>query len=219
VTVNSVVAGSHKTITAIFTPPTCFPCAGQSLPGPLPAGSYPRRPPVVALACGSTPFILKLYGDIDDDGNMKYIEYTCDSSTGPPTTGGNLYRQVLAYDDVPAAKNQSSDGLNGCIVQHHAQSARSWHDYGCTMALNTRRNRWAPTLRCGRVRHFNRADAKQGPSDPSVSDGNQGFIECFAAQRLRGLAARQRQRGQSHPADAADSRRIYFLKIWNRGLL
>jgi hypothetical protein len=38
---------------------------------------------------GSTSFILKLYGDINDDGNMEYVEYTCD------TAGGNLYRNVV----------------------------------------------------------------------------------------------------------------------------
>src|ERR1700692_1621283 len=64
---------------------------------------------------------------------------------------------------------------------------------------------WRRHLRRRRVRHFNRADAEQRPSDPSVSDGNQGFVKCVAAQRLRGLAARQRQRHQSHPADASDS--------------
>lgn len=38
---------------------------------------------------GSGDFHLKLYGDINDDGNMEYIEYWCD------TAGGNLYRNVV----------------------------------------------------------------------------------------------------------------------------
>lgn len=37
---------------------------------------------------GSTGTILKLYGDINGDGNMIYVEYTCD------TAGGNLNRSV-----------------------------------------------------------------------------------------------------------------------------
>lgn len=40
---------------------------------------------------GSTGTVLKLYGDINDDGNMVYIEYTCD------TTGRNLYRNMMAF--------------------------------------------------------------------------------------------------------------------------
>ena len=48
-----------------------------------------------SLTNGSGDFVLKLYGDINDDGNMEYIEYTCDSSTGPPATGGNLYRNAV----------------------------------------------------------------------------------------------------------------------------
>ncbi|MBZ5529762.1 MAG: prepilin-type N-terminal cleavage/methylation domain-containing protein, partial [Acidobacteriia bacterium] len=44
---------------------------------------------------GSTGTKLKLYGDINGDGNMVYIEYTCDTSIVP----GNLYRNVIP---VPA---------------------------------------------------------------------------------------------------------------------
>jgi len=41
---------------------------------------------------GSTGSILKLYGDINGDGHMVYIEYSCDTSTVP----GNLYRNVVS---------------------------------------------------------------------------------------------------------------------------
>jgi prepilin-type N-terminal cleavage/methylation domain-containing protein len=106
VTVNTVVAAT-KTITAIFTLPHVFH-APVRVAGTFASGIVPTTaacpPPNGGAVCGSTPFILKLYGDIDDDGNMKYIEYTCDSAAGPPTTGGNLYRQVLAYDDLPTTK-------------------------------------------------------------------------------------------------------------------
>ena len=43
---------------------------------------------------GSTGNILKIYGDINDDGNMVYAEYTCDTSNG--ANGGNLYRNVMS---------------------------------------------------------------------------------------------------------------------------
>src|SRR5207247_2235252 len=45
--------------------------------------------------------VLKLYGDINGDGNMVYIEYTCD------TVAHNLYRNVMAYNagSKPAVTN------------------------------------------------------------------------------------------------------------------
>ena len=102
VTVTAVVAATN-TITAIFT----LAHAAQTpvrATGTFASGIVPTATTCAGVACGSTAYVLKLYGDIDDDGNMKYIEYTCDSPTGPPATGGNLYRQVLAFDALPAAK-------------------------------------------------------------------------------------------------------------------
>jgi prepilin-type N-terminal cleavage/methylation domain-containing protein len=49
--------------------------------------------------CGSTGTLLKMYGDINDDGNMVYVEYSCD------TAGGNLYRNVVNM--VPGAAKPS----------------------------------------------------------------------------------------------------------------
>lgn len=48
---------------------------------------------------GSTASVLKLFGDINADGNMVYIEYTCD------TAAGNLYRNAMPWTDAssPAA--------------------------------------------------------------------------------------------------------------------
>jgi hypothetical protein len=45
-----------------------------------------------SMADGSTGSVLKLYGDINDDGQMLYIEYVCDVATN------NLYRNVMAWD-------------------------------------------------------------------------------------------------------------------------
>jgi prepilin-type N-terminal cleavage/methylation domain-containing protein len=41
----------------------------------------------------STDKVLKMYGDINGDGNMVYVEYTCDW-----VTTHNLYRNVTAFD-------------------------------------------------------------------------------------------------------------------------
>jgi prepilin-type N-terminal cleavage/methylation domain-containing protein len=47
---------------------------------------------------GSTGTVLKLFGDINSDGNMLYVEYTCD------TAGNNLYRNAMAWNTLPANK-------------------------------------------------------------------------------------------------------------------
>lgn len=45
-----------------------------------------------SMANGSTGTVLKIYGDINDDGNMLYVEYTCDVQTS------SLYRNVMAWN-------------------------------------------------------------------------------------------------------------------------
>jgi hypothetical protein len=42
-------------------------------------------------ANGSTATVLKIFGDINDDGRLMYVEYTCD------TVAGNLYRNVVSF--------------------------------------------------------------------------------------------------------------------------
>jgi prepilin-type N-terminal cleavage/methylation domain-containing protein len=94
VTVTAVNAAA-KQITATFLYPHLVGAAIQALGGfgtgivPPLASGYPN---------GSTPSILKLYGDINGDGNMVYVEYTCDPAPGGT---GNLYRNVMPYDQAP----------------------------------------------------------------------------------------------------------------------
>jgi type II secretory pathway pseudopilin PulG len=45
-----------------------------------------------SMSDGSSDSVLKIYGDVDGDGNMRYVEYTCD------TAGGNLYRNTMPFD-------------------------------------------------------------------------------------------------------------------------
>jgi hypothetical protein len=45
-----------------------------------------------SMTDGSTGSVLKLYGDINGDGNMVYVEYTCD------TNNRRLYRNVMAWN-------------------------------------------------------------------------------------------------------------------------
>jgi prepilin-type N-terminal cleavage/methylation domain-containing protein len=44
------------------------------------------------VANGSSGSVLKMVGDFNSDGTIKYIEYKCD------TTSGNLYRRTMAFD-------------------------------------------------------------------------------------------------------------------------
>lgn len=72
--------------------------------------------PPTGIVNGSTANKLKLYGDINGDGNMVYIEYYCDN--GDPGTDGtfNLYRHVLKFDDPIAAKTASYVSKNAKIL-------------------------------------------------------------------------------------------------------
>lgn len=64
-------------------------------------------PPAAAPASyplGSTPTVLKLYGDINGDGNMVYVEYTC--TQGTQANPGYLYRNQMS---ITAASKPAND--------------------------------------------------------------------------------------------------------------
>jgi len=92
--VTAVDAGSAQ-ITAIFLNDHA---AGVpvSVSGGFPSGVVPPT-----MVNGSTGNVLKLYGDINDDGQMVYVEYTCD------VNAGLLYRNVMPFDAAakPAPTN------------------------------------------------------------------------------------------------------------------
>ena len=68
-------------------------------------------PPALAGGNGSSGTVLKLYGDINGDGNMVYVEYTCD------TNAGKLYRNSMSITTSPKpAKNNSMVLLNNIIA-------------------------------------------------------------------------------------------------------
>jgi prepilin-type N-terminal cleavage/methylation domain-containing protein len=64
---------------------------------------------------GSTSSVLKLFGDINADGNMVYVEYSispaciCSGTCSPSSTTGNLYRNSMSWNvasKTPAAASQ-----------------------------------------------------------------------------------------------------------------
>jgi prepilin-type N-terminal cleavage/methylation domain-containing protein len=71
-----------------------IPPAVPALPGALPVvptgyAGYPANFPTA----GSTGTVLKLYGDVNGDGNMVYVEYTCVQGTA--AAPGFLYRNQI----------------------------------------------------------------------------------------------------------------------------
>ncbi len=54
-------------------------------------GGFPSGIVPPGMANGSTGGVLKLYGDVNSDGNMVYVEYTCD------TVNRRLYRNVTGF--------------------------------------------------------------------------------------------------------------------------
>ena len=84
VALTNVVSSSNQ-ITGIFTNAHASGAAVR-VQGGFASGIVPT-----STTNGSTGSILKLYGDINDDGSMVYVEYKCD------TAGGNLYRNVMAF--------------------------------------------------------------------------------------------------------------------------
>ena len=72
-----------------------------------PAAGVMANPPTgyAGFPNGSTGTVLKLYGDINGDGNMLYVEYTC--VTNADLSPGFLYRNEVAFNAAAAAKNWS----------------------------------------------------------------------------------------------------------------
>jgi prepilin-type N-terminal cleavage/methylation domain-containing protein len=89
------VSTTNNTITAFFGYP-----AGHLAGVPVQAlGGFAQGVIPTNMTNGSTGYKLKLLGDINDDGNVKYVEYFCD-----PTTTNALYRNAMAWDTTAASK-------------------------------------------------------------------------------------------------------------------
>lgn len=57
-----------------------------------PTGGFAAGVVPTTMPDGSTSTVLKILGDINDDGNMVYVEYRCDFETG------RMYRNSMAFD-------------------------------------------------------------------------------------------------------------------------
>jgi len=83
----TAVNSATSEITANFTKPHPGLNAPLSVRGGFAAGVVPTT-----MANGSTGTVLKIVGDVNADGNMVYVEYTCDLNTG------RLYRNPVPFD-------------------------------------------------------------------------------------------------------------------------
>lgn len=93
------------TITACFTKPHAN---GTVL---VPMGGFATGIiPNSGVANGSSATKLKLYGDINGDGSMVFVEYTCDA------TAHKLYRNVMAFDAVSKPALTDAEILLGNIM-------------------------------------------------------------------------------------------------------
>ena len=72
--------------------------------GAFGTGVVPPAAAPASFPSGSTSTVLKLYGDINGDGNMVYVEYTC--TQGTSTAPGYLYRNQMS---ITAATKPAND--------------------------------------------------------------------------------------------------------------
>jgi prepilin-type N-terminal cleavage/methylation domain-containing protein len=111
-TVTLTVAASPASMTATFAYAHATGEAVQVLGG-FPAGIVPPT-----TTNGSTATVLKMFGDINGDNNMVYIEYTCD------TTAKNLYRNSMAWNAAtPKPTPGAAQVLLGNIIANPGGTA------------------------------------------------------------------------------------------------
>ena len=60
--------------------------------------------PPVGIVNGSTANRLKMFGDINGDGQLVYVEYYCDNGDAGTAGSHNLYRNIMDFDIAPGAK-------------------------------------------------------------------------------------------------------------------
>jgi len=87
------------------------------------AFAYGVVPPSVAN--GSSATVLKLFGDVNGDGNMVYVEYNCQQGT--TTAPGFLYRNQIAWNAlVKPATDNSMILLNNVLTNPNDQNGNTF---------------------------------------------------------------------------------------------
>jgi prepilin-type N-terminal cleavage/methylation domain-containing protein len=97
--------------------------------GGFSAGIVPPAASPWSYANGSTEAVLKLFGDVNGDGSMVYVEYSispaciCTNTCTPTTTTGNLYRNSMAWDASSKTPATASQILLGNVTANPNNSA------------------------------------------------------------------------------------------------
>jgi type II secretory pathway pseudopilin PulG len=109
-----LATGSGSSGTAIFQVPHAAG-APVSVLGAFSTGIVPPAAAPASYTNGSTATVLKLYGDINGDGNMVYVEYTC--TQGTTAAPGFLYRNQMPITQVgKPAKDNTMILLNNVLT-------------------------------------------------------------------------------------------------------
>jgi hypothetical protein len=95
ITATSASAGTSTPFAQAHLATTPVTALGAFSTGIVPPAAAPASYPD-----GSSGTILKLYGDINGDGKMVYVEYACNQGT--TTAPGILYRHQMAFDQLAA---------------------------------------------------------------------------------------------------------------------
>lgn len=107
---NPHAAGVPIQVRGVFATGVVPPLASPS--------AYAPSGATFTYANGSTGSVLKLYGDINADGNMVYIEYSCviPAVAGGVQSPGNLYRNAMAWNAASSAAPAASQILLSNIM-------------------------------------------------------------------------------------------------------
>jgi type II secretory pathway pseudopilin PulG len=95
-----IVRGDKEDIVAVTAIDTANNRFQAGFPSPpydagsrvMPTGGIPEGVVPTTMANGSTPNVLKIVGDINDDGSLVYVEYTCDWNAG------RMFRNMMPFD-------------------------------------------------------------------------------------------------------------------------
>jgi type II secretory pathway pseudopilin PulG len=111
VTVDPTSSSSAPTATFVYAHAAGAPVVAL---GAFSTGIVPPAAAPASYPNGSTGTVLKLYGDLNSDGKMYYVEYTCQQGT--PTNPGALYRnEVLITAASKPAVDSTMTLLNNVL--------------------------------------------------------------------------------------------------------
>jgi prepilin-type N-terminal cleavage/methylation domain-containing protein len=177
-----LISHTGTSITATFT---LVHAVGVSVvvEGGFPSGVVPP-----SVTNGSTSSVLKIFGDINSDGNMVYVEYHCD------TNGGNLHRNsmAIAAASKPAEDNSTvllpnitaNPGGTPCFT-YQVKTVGS-NDYVVNVAVTLTVNTAIPDPQTGQIQTETKALLNVSPRNvfeiwQSASGGNPNRIQPMPA--------------------------------------